>query len=699
MLATVLAASCALLPPTPDPVPVGPADPPPTPGGVLIADGGFGGQMDILSHTAAVTIHDGIAVTDVEQVFVNKEDRIVEALYIFPVPNGASVANFSMWIGGKEMIGEVVEKERARRIYESYKQTRRDPGLLEQVDFKTFEMRIFPIPAKAEQRIALSYYQEVAFDHDRATYVYPLATMPRAGMVQKTTGRFAITFEVLSESPITRLTSPSHPDDFVVSDFRDDYQHASLELTGGDLSRDVVLAYEVRKPKTGVDVVTSRPAGEDGYFMMTLTAGADLERPEQGSDYVFLLDISGSMASDGKLAMSRRSIGAFVEALAPEDRFDVITFNVRPKLLFGCMQDADPAARKVAAEHLATQEARGGTQLRPALETAYAYNDPDRPLNVVVLSDGMTEQTERQQLMQLIESRPPNARLFCVGVGNDVERPLLRRVAKAAGGFAAFVSREDDHTAQAAAFRRKVARPSATDVRLEFDGVEVLDLEPKQLPNLYHGLPIRIYGRFRPEAGKQGRVAMHATVAGREFRRDFDLDLRTDEHGGDPHIERMWAWHRIERLRHEQPLPRDEIVRLGEGYSIATEWTSFLVLENDAEFARWKVERRNLLRLPRDRARDRRLKEQLAAIRDQARPEIGPEAARIAARDAEASPARNATTPSTSSRDRSSRPARAPARRPRPSGGGGGIGAFDPVTTVLAVLLAALLLGTRRRGA
>jgi len=703
MLSSLLALGCALLPSLPGHHPDRHGHPPhpeAPPGGVLIADGGFGGLLDIQTHTVDVTIHDGIAVTNVEQVFVNREDRIVEALYMFPVPKGASVANFSMWIGGKEMIGEVVEKERARQIYESYKQTRRDPGLLEQVDFKTFEMRIFPIPARAEQRIALSYYQELDADHDQATYVYPLATMPRDGLVQETTGRFAITFEVLSEAPITKLLSPSHPDDFVVTDFADNYYHASLEVTGGDLSRDVVLTYQVDKPMTGVDVLTSQPQGEDGYFMLTLTAGKDLEKPTQGADYVFLLDVSGSMANDGKLGLSRRSIDAFVDALGPEDRFEVVTFNVRSQLLFGALTAADDAARRRAVEHLSSQEARGGTHLRPALAAAYGYGDPDRTLNVVVLSDGMTEQRERQELMSLVAQRPANARLFCVGVGNDVERPLLQRVAEQAGGFAAFVSQQDDFTRQAEAFRRKVSRPSATDVRLAFDGVEVFDLEPEVLPNLYHGMPLRVYGRYRTSSGKRGTVAMHATVAGREFRRDYDIDFAPDNGDGDPRVERMWAWHRIQRLRHVEPLPREELVRLGEGYSIATEWTSFLVLENDAEYARWKLDRRNLLRLPRDRARDRKLRDQLAAMRDRAEPTLGPEAVSpLAPERAGAQPTNRVTQPGSQAlpMPQPARSERAPTRSSRRSGGG--MGAFDPITAGIGALLAAAFWLTRRRGA
>ena len=84
--------------------------------GLLVADGGFGGVLEIEEHDVRVTFNNGIVVTDVTQVFRNTENRIVEALYTFPVPEGASVSNFSMWINGKEMIGEVVEKERAREI-------------------------------------------------------------------------------------------------------------------------------------------------------------------------------------------------------------------------------------------------------------------------------------------------------------------------------------------------------------------------------------------------------------------------------------------------------------------------------------------------------------------------------------------------------------------------------------------------------
>ncbi|MCI0533650.1 MAG: VIT and VWA domain-containing protein, partial [Verrucomicrobiales bacterium] len=432
--------------------------------GLLIADGGFGGVLEIKEHDVRVTINNGVAVTKVTQVFHNTEKRQVEALYTFPVPKGASVANFSMWINGKEMVGEVLEKKRAREIYESYKQTRRDPGLLEQADFRTFEMRIFPIGPETDQKVEVTYYQELDFDHDWATYVYPLATATRKDADTRTTGKFAFALDVKSAVPIAALESPSHREAFVVAKHTDSYWQASLETPGGSLAQDVVLACQVSRPRTGFDLITSKREGEDGYFCLTLTAGDDLAKSDDGMDYVFVLDVSGSMANDGKLLLSKDSIGAFIEQLENKDRFEVMAFNVQPYLAFKQLRAADAQAKREAADFLTTQQARGGTVLNPALTTAYKYAEADRPLNVVVLSDGLTEPRERQTLSQLMQQRPRSAKVFCIGVGNDVNKPLLEQLAQDAGGLAAFISHGDNFTRQAQAFRRKLTRPAATDL-------------------------------------------------------------------------------------------------------------------------------------------------------------------------------------------------------------------------------------------
>ncbi len=596
--------------------------------GLLIADGGLGGQLEIVEHDVKVSVNNGVAVTRVNQIFHNKEARAVEALYTFPVPKGASVANFSMWINGKEMTGEVVEKERARQIYNSYKPQKRDPGLLEQVDFRTFEMRVFPIAPNADQRVQIEYYQELDADHDWFRYVYPLATTTRPQADTRTTGRFAFSLEAKSEVPIASVESPSHSNDVVVATHGADHVQASLERKGGRLDRDVVIDLHAARPKTGIDMITSRAGREDGYFLLTLTAGEDLAQLDTGMDYVFVLDSSGSMGDDGKLAISKESVLAFLRTLDAEDRFEVMTFNIQPYPLFKALQTPDVAALKRAGDYLDAESARGGTVLNPAMTTAYKYGSPDRPLNVVVLSDGLTEQRERAELLQLIRERPRNARVFCIGVGNDVNRPLLEQMAEDSGGLAAFLSRADNFDRQAQAFRRKLTRPAASGVQLEIQGVEVYDVEPAVLPDLHHGAPVRVYGRYRGAGTAQ--VAVKADVRGVAFRQAAKLAFPADD-ARNPEIERMWAWKRIDRLlktadRAGSRTPvTAEIVALGEAYSIVTEYTSFLVLENDDEYRRWKIERRNADRTGRDRAAQARREAELETLRRKAMADIGPQ--------------------------------------------------------------------------
>lgn len=673
--------------------------------GLLISEGGLGGVLEIDEHTVRVTINNGIAVTEVNQIFRNTENRQVEALYLFPVPKGASVANFSMWINGKEMTGEVVEKQRAREIYNSYKQVRRDPGLLEQVDYKNFEMRICPIGPQAQQRVQITYYQELDFDHDWATYVYPLATAPRPGMNAKANGKFGLSLQVKSEVPVVSLESPSHADQFVVVKHSDGYYEASLETTGGDLNRDLVLAYHISRPRTGIDLVTSRVSGEDGYFLLTMTPGEELGEAQHGMDYVFVLDISGSMANDSKLQLSRDSIDAFIRELGAEDRFEVITFNVAPQTLFRELRPVTAESQTQAVDFLRAQQGRGGTVLRPAMAAAYRYGIPDRPLNVVILSDGMTEQSERTELLSLIQARPSNSRVFCIGVGNDVNRPLLSQIAQQAGGLAAFLSRGDSFERQAKAFRRKLLRPAASNVQISLQGADTYDVEPRQLPNLYHGMPLRMYGRYRTAGPVKVRV--QAEINGAALDQTINVELpKIDE--ANPEIERMWAWQKIDRLLKEadQAGSRtgaiDEIVRLGEGYSIVTEYTSFIVLENDAEYQRWKIDRRNQVRVARDRKQQQALQAELARIRERALANLGPAPAETS-QQAQSQSAAPATGPS--SVPQAASPATFPNSSPgrnldlRPSApfGGGGGGAFDPVSGAIVLTLAGLGAAAHRR--
>ncbi|MEM9369172.1 MAG: VWA domain-containing protein, partial [Planctomycetota bacterium] len=408
--------------------------------------------------------------------------------------------------------------------------------------------------------------------------------------------------------------------------------------------------------------------------------------------------ISGSMARDEKLAISRRSVAAFVESLAEEDRFECMAFNLQPTPLFQGLRVASKENLHAASAFFNTQRARGGTVLGPALRSAYTYRDDDRPLNVVLLSDGMTETGEQAELLQLIQSRPEGSRVFCVGVGNEVNRPLLKQMAEQAGGLAAFVSTEDSFRRQAHLMRQKLIRPAIEDLTVQFDGGRVDMVEPSELGNLFYGTPLRLLGRY----GKSGPVdvTLRGTIQGSPWSQTVQIALPKADEGYSP-IERMWAYRRVSRLLGEERSGRgtqqDEIIRLCEGYSIVSPYASMLVLENDAEYKRWKIEQRNATRIERDRRSREQLQTKLATLKR------ANETRYVSTPTKEASTA-NKSVETPTVQDTAVPPSRLPMSDrgvdldvPTPRSGGGGGGAIDPITATLAIGAAASAYFGRRR--
>ncbi|MCG8652947.1 MAG: VWA domain-containing protein, partial [Pirellulales bacterium] len=373
-----------------------------------------------------------------------------------------------------------------------------------------------------------------------------------------------------------------------------------------------------------------------------------------------------------------------------------LAFNLAPVPLFQEMRPASSTNLQEAAKFFAGQRARGGTVLQPAISAAYAYRDDDRPLNVVLLSDGMTEVGEQAELLRLIQSRPAGVRVFCIGVGNEVNRPLLEQMAQQAGGLAAFVSTEDSFLRQAQLMRQKLVRPAISDVVVHFEGDAVREVEPTRLGDLFYGTPLRLLGRYQT-AGPT-TVTLRGKIQGAAWEQTVDIDFPKQDQGNSE-IERMWAQKRVERLlaseRTGQGSHRNEIVRLSEAYSIVSPYASMLVLENDAEYKRWKIEQRNAVRIQRDRKSRHNLQQKLTQMRR--RGSNGFELNRDSKLVSTNRPAQPTTAaPSTPRSTDQGRGLDLDINLP--SGGGGG-GAIDPITAVLALGTAgsAALAHRRRR--
>ena len=166
--------------------------------------------LTIKYHRVTVTIEDQVATTHVDQVFVNEGRHEVEGTYLFPLPEEAAISEFSMWVDGAKLEGQVLKRDEARRIYEDIVRRRQDPALLEYVGRDAFQASIYPIPPGGERRIELEYSQVLAMDNGLVEYSYPLNTEKFS---PRPLEEVVVTVTIRSNEPLKAINSPSHPVD------------------------------------------------------------------------------------------------------------------------------------------------------------------------------------------------------------------------------------------------------------------------------------------------------------------------------------------------------------------------------------------------------------------------------------------------------------------------------------------------------
>jgi Ca-activated chloride channel family protein len=279
---------------------------------------------------------------------------------------------------------------------------------------------------------------------------------------------------------------------------------------------------------------------------------------------------------------------------------------------------------------------------------------------------------------------------------------MLKQLAEGAGGLAAFVSQQDDFSRQSQAFRRKLMRPVASDVSININGLETYDVTPRDLPDLFYGSPLRIYGRYKGSGA--AKIDLKAEIMGQSINQAFDANLPTSNNEN-PEIERMWAFNRVQELSNEMRLGGDkesivgQIVNLCEGYSIVSEYASFIVLENDAEYKRWAIDRRNATRVKRDNVAREALKKELEGLRNESIAGLGPQDpnAKNATQgvDLATTPVNSTLPPSVSNGNNINWANQGNSQSRSPSTGGGG--AIDPITGMIAAGLAGAAAWAARR--
>ncbi len=590
--------------------------------GLLTPANGSLDALETREHHVNVVIEDGYAITTVNQVFHNPHGQDLEAIYSFPVPEKAAVAEFTVWIDGQPVTSEVLEKKQARQVYESEKSAGHDAGLMVKDDYRTFDMRVSPVRAGQDTRIRFAYIQPAYVDTGMGRYVYPLED---GGVDEKKLAfwtanetvqeKFSFKLELKSTYPIDALRLPHHPQAIIA---QQDAGHWSVDLSSQaatvaeeegvttrsgqavyTLDKDLVVYWRHQDGLPGsVDLVTYKPVGNKrGSFMLTLTPGDDLQPIHEGSDWIFVLDISGSMK--GKFTTLADGVQQALGKMRPNDRFRVVLFNESASELTSGYINATSENVQHYSQALMQIQPGSGTNLYSGITRALSSIEADRTSAIVLVSDGVANlgETRQRKFIELIRSK--DIRLFTFIMGNSANRPLLQALTGASNGFAINVSNSDDIVGRIMEATSKVTHESLHGVKLSIRGVKTADLTPKSIGSLYRGQQLVVFGHYWGDGIADIQLSGKISGQQKDYSTQIEFPASTSLN---PELERLWAFAAIEDMQAElenfgeDADLKQAITDLSIEYGLVTNYTSMVVVREEA-FDLLGIQRHNKQRL------------------------------------------------------------------------------------------------------
>jgi Ca-activated chloride channel family protein len=332
----------------------------------------------------------------------------------------------------------------------------------------------------------------------------------------------------------------------------------------------------------GVNLLTYKESGEDGFFLLLAAPTVEVERVIP-RDVILVLDVSGSMDGE-KIEQAKDALTYVLDHLNKEDHFSVIAFSTGLQKYSRKLRPVSEVDE--AIDWVQDLEAMGGTDINRALLEALDQVDDERPTVLIFLTDGLPTEgvTEIDQILSNVEaSAPGNVRLFPFGVGDDVNTLLLDTMAEQQRGATGYVRPHERIDEEVSTFYSKISTPVLADIELDFGDVMVDDIYPYPLPDLFAGTQLILVGRYRGSGATT--IELTGEVEGKT--EEYVYEGRFRASGGDDFIPRLWATRKIGyllaqiRLHGERDEWVDAVVELSVQYGIITPYTSFLIDEDD----------------------------------------------------------------------------------------------------------------------
>ena len=479
----------------------------------------------------------------------------------------------------------LVEADQARKIYTDIVRRTLDPGLLEYMGQDVLKLRVFPVPPKGDQKLKISYTSVAEADNGVIEYRYPFKT---DGKAASTLEKFAMTVKLRSQHSLQNIYSPSHS--ITMRRPNDHEAVVGFEKNEAILDKDFQLFYQTTSKDVGLTTILHRPsASQPGYFGLLVSPRAELSKSQQvARDMIFVLDTSGSMRGR-RLAQAKAALQYCLKNLNANDRFNMIEFATAINTYQDRLLEATPDNLEQGKKWVDRLEATGGTAIDGAMQKAFDLSPGDmaRPYTIVFFTDGRPTVGETNSdviLAHVAKRHNSNTRIFTFGVGDDVNASMLDTMAEQSRGFATYVRETENIEEKVSGLYAKISNPVLSNLKLVVQGGDVTfrDLQPQQLPDLFSGSQLVLFGRYE---GK-GHAALKLTGNVGSETKEFVYEVNFAEKTGDDKafVEDLWARRKVGFLLDQIRLNGgskelvDEVTTLAKRYGITTPYTSYLVV-------------------------------------------------------------------------------------------------------------------------
>lgn len=564
-----------------------------------------------LKHTdVKATISAYIASVNVTQQFHNPYDQKIEAVYVFPLPHNAAVNEFIMTIGERRIRGIIRERKEAEEIYAAAKQQGYTASLLTQERPNIFTQSVANIEPGKQVDIFIRYFHTLAYDDGWYEFVFPMVVGPRfnppgskdgVGSVGRgksgTSGQstevsylkpgersghdIAVSVDIHAGVNIEDLTCRSH----ALKQVKHAADRFTVSLNPNDTipNKDLVIRYKVAGEKLKANWL-SHKGEKDNYFTLMLYPPKELQSLKRHPlELVFVLDCSGSM-NGRPLEQAKAAITRALQQMQPDDTFQLINFSNDARQLGNRPLPATPQNIRKGLDYLAKLNSEGGTMMIEGIKAALDFpHDAERLRFVCFLTDGYIG--NENEILAEINKRLAASRIFSFGIGSSVNRFLMDSMAKAGRGTVAYLGNNESAADLMDLFMKRISHPALTDIAINWNGLQVTDVFPKRLPDLFPGRPVIITGKYQGQP--HGSIALRGNVGGQKV--EMRVPVRSDD-SSKPGLAAVWARHKIAALAEEaiiNPSGRlvDTIKQVALDHNLMSAFTAFVAVDASRKIA------------------------------------------------------------------------------------------------------------------